>query len=58
MIYDDIRVTDAHDTVLDNAGLFTDTLRNDGVQEFHTRWDEIVLSMSKIPTDDVLESLY
>ena len=26
-------------------------------QEFDTRWDEILLSMTKIPTDDVLESL-
>ena len=58
MIYDYIRVTGAHDTVLDNADLFTIALRNDDVQEFHTRWDEILLSMSKIPTDDVLESLY
>ena len=33
------------------------TLRNDDVQEFDTRWDEILLSMTKIPAD-VLESLY
>ena len=32
--------------------------RNDDVQEFDTRWDEILLSMTKIPPDDVLESLY
>ena len=51
-------VTGAHDTVLDYADLFTITLRNDDVQEFDTRWDEILLSMTKIPPDDVLESLY
>ena len=34
------------------------TLRNDDFQEFDTRWVEILLSMSKIATDDVLESLY
>ena len=28
------------------------------MQEFATRWDEVLLSMSKIPSDDVLESLY
>ena len=33
------------------------TLRND-VQEFHTQWDEILLFMTKIPTDDVLEGVY
>ena len=50
--------TGAHDTVLDWADLFSITLRNDNVQEFDTRWDEILLSMTKIPSDDILESLY
>ena len=57
MIYDYFRVTSAHDTVLDYADLFSVTLRNDNVQEFDTRWDEILLSMTKIPTDDVLEKV-
>ena len=58
MIYDYFRVTGAHDTVLDYADLFSVTLRDDNVQEFDTRWDEVLPSMSKIPPDDVLESLY
>ena len=58
MIYDYFRVTVAHDTVLDNADLSSVTLRDDNDQEFDTRWDEVLLSMSKIPTDDVLEGLY
>ena len=58
MIYDYFRVTGAHDTVLDYADLFSITLRNDNVQDFDTRWYEILLSMTKIPSDDVLESLY
>ena len=58
MIYDYSRVTGAHVTVLDYADLFSITLRNDNVLKFHTRWDEIVLSMTEIPSDDVLESLY
>ena len=57
LIYEYFRVTGAHETVLGYADLFTITLRNDIVQEFETRWDEILLSMTKIPTDDVLESL-
>ena len=28
------------------------------MQEFETRWDEIILSLTKIPSDDVLQSLY
>ena len=57
MIYDDFRVTGAHDAVLDYADFFSITLRNDDVQKFDTRWDDILLSMTKITPDDVLESL-
>ena len=53
MIYDYFRVTGVHDTVLDYADLFSITLRNDDVQEFDTRRDEILSSMTKIPSDDV-----
>ena len=56
MIDDYFRVTGAHDTVLDYANLFSITLRDDNIQEFDTRWDEVQLSMSKIPSDDI--SLY
>ena len=43
---------------MDYADLFSVTLHDDNVQEFDTRWDEVLLCMSKIPSDDVLESLY
>ena len=55
MIYVYFRVTGAHDTALDFADLFSVTLRNDKVQDFDTRFDEVLLSMTKIPSDDVLE---
>ena len=55
MIYDYFRVTRAHDTVLDYADLFSVIIHDDNVQEFDTRWDEVLLSMSKIPSDDILE---
>ena len=58
MIYDYFRVTGAHDAVLDYADLLSFTLRDDDVQEFDTRSDEVLWSSSKIPSDDVLESLY
>ena len=58
MIYDYFRVTGAHDTVLDYADLFSVTLHDDNIQGFDTRWDEVLLSMSKVPSDDILESLY
>ena len=40
------------------ADLFTIVLRNDNVQEFDSKWDEILLSMTKIPSDNILEVLY
>ena len=57
MIYDHFRVNGALDTVLAYVDLFSSTLRNDNVQEFDTRWDQILLSMTKIPSDEIVESL-
>ena len=57
MIYDYFRVTSAHGPVLNYADLFSVTLRDDNIQESDTRWNEVLLSMSKIPIDDMLESL-
>ena len=51
-------MTGAHDTVSDYADSFSITLRDDNIQEFDTRWDEVLLSVSKIPSDDILKSLY
>ena len=55
MICDYFPITGAHDTVLDYADLFSVTSREENVQEFDTRWDETLLSMSKIPLDDVVK---
>ena len=52
------KVTRAHDIVIDYADLFSVTHPNDNFQEFDTRSDENLLSMTKIPSDDILESLY
>ena len=40
------------------ADLFTIALRNYDIQEFDSKWDGILLSMTKIPHDDILEGLY
>ena len=58
LIYEYFRVTGANDSVVNYAELFTDILRNDDIQEFDSKWDEIILSMIQIPSDDILESLY
>ena len=50
VIHDFFWVTDAHDSVLDYAVLFSVTLRDDNVQECDTRWDEVLLIYDKDPT--------
>ena len=57
MIYEYFRVTGASDSVENYADLFTVGLRNDDIQEFDSKWDGILLSMTKIPPDDILEGL-
>ena len=37
---------------------FTIVLRNDDIQEFDSKWDGILLSVTNIPHDDILEGLY
>ena len=58
LIYEYFRVTGTNDSVENYADLFTVVLRNDDIQEFGSRWDELLLSMTKIPSDDILEGLY
>ena len=58
LIYDYFWVTRVQDSVENYADLFTISLRNDDIQEFDSKWDGILLSMTKIPPDDILEGLY
>ena len=58
LIYEQFRVTGTHDSVENYTDLFTIVLRNDDIQEFESKWDGILLSMTKIPHDDILEGLY
>ena len=58
LIYDHFRVIGSQDAVENYADLFTIGLRNDDIQEFDSKWDGILLSMTKIPPDDILGGLY
>ena len=58
LIYDHFRVTGTHHSVENYTDQFTTVLRNDDIQEFDSKWDGILLSMTKIPHDDILEGLY
>ena len=58
LIYEYFRVSGANDSVENYADLFTIGLRNDDIQEVDSKWDGILLSMTQIPSDDILEGLY
>ena len=57
-MYECFRVTGANDSVENYADLFSFVLRNDDTQEFDSKWDGNLLSMTQIPSDDILEGLY
>ena len=58
LIYEYFRVTGANDSVENYADLFTIVLRNGDIQEFDSKWDGILLSMTILPSDDILVGLY
>ena len=58
MIYEQFRVTGTDSSVENYTDLFTFALRNDDIQEFDSKRDGKLLSMTKIPHDDLLEGLY
>ena len=57
-IYEYFRVTGADDSVENYADLFTVVLQNDDIQEFDSKWHDFLLSMTQVPSDDILEGLY
>ena len=58
LIYDYFRVTGTDSSVENYTDLFTIALRNDDIQDFDSKWDGILSSMTKIPPNDNLEGLY
>ena len=51
-------VTGTHVAFLDYSDVCSISLHGDDVQGFDTKWDEAILSINEVPSDDVLESLY
>ena len=58
LIYEQFPVTGTDSSVETYTDLFTIAVRNGDIQEFDSKWDGILLSMTKIPPDDILEGLY
>ena len=48
------RIAYANDSVENYADPFTIGHRNDDIQEFDSKWEGILWSMTKIPSDDIL----
>ena len=57
MIYDYFRVTGAHDAVLDYADYSLSLFVMMSKTSIRDGWDEILFSMTKIPSDDILDSV-
>ena len=58
LICEYFQVTGANDSVEHYADLFTVVLRNDDIQEFDSKWDGILLTMTQIPYVEIFENLY
>ena len=58
MIYSHFQSTRAYDAGQGLSDLFNICLRNDDVQDFDTRWDQILLGTSDMPRENVLKGLY
>ena len=57
MVYDKFKISGAGEALLGVNELLKVHFYNDNAQVFHTRWDEVLLSMSKVTEEDVLENL-
>ena len=58
LIYDYFWDFGSHVSVENYADLFTISLRKDDIEEFNSKWDGIILSMTKIQQGDILKGLY
>ena len=53
MIYDNCKISQLGEALLDFSGLLRVQLKHDNVQGFDSKWDEVLLSMTEVPDEDV-----
>ena len=58
MIYDHFKLTAQDGAILNFTDLQSVTLKGDNVAQFMNNWEMTLSGMNKIPTDDILESLF
>ena len=52
MINEYFKISDTHESVLDSDQILKVELKNDSVQSFNARWDEITIAMKMQPDED------
>ena len=58
MIYEHFRITATTESFLELSDPVSVTLRENDVQGFDTKWNEVLFSMREALKDDILESVY
>ena len=58
MIYGYFKICGTSEALLDDNDLLRVQFKNDNVQGFDTKWDEVLLSMTKGPGEDILQTVY
>ena len=58
MIYENFWVTGTHEVVLGYSDLFHIIVHRDDVRKIDFGWDEVLLSVNRVPSDEILDSLY
>ena len=53
MVYEYFWATGANEAVLDYFGLFSITSNDDDIQDFDTRWDQVLSTTSGVPNDKI-----
>ena len=58
MVHEYVRATGAYEAVQGLSTLFAFSVQNDDVQDFDTRLDQALLTVSEMPSGMILEGLY
>ena len=57
MIYEYFKVSDTDESVLHFNETLKVELKNDTVQSFNARWDEIIIAMKRQPDEEILDNI-
>ena len=58
MMYDNFKTSGTGKALLDFNDLLSVQLKNENLQGLDTKWDEVLLTMTTVPDEDILETLH